>query len=736
MRRNPWLRLFLSYLSVFLFLSASLSVIFLAVIGRNAGREAQNANQVYARNVIKTFDSWLAGIEQTVIRETLTNVQLQQFFGGDHTDETYSSYLLYSRLRELLSTVNSIDSFYLYRTSDLRILSDSHMMSLNEFPDSAFINSYMTDNPGQVSWFAPRNYKAGSSSAAQTVVSLVMGIPFNTAAQGLIVLNIPLYSIQDMLQSIAQSDIHYAYLASSGGLPFDKTEKDSRRDAAVLVSEKTGWALHSGVKDAKVGSLLSLFSNSWLLAVGGTVLAALILLFLVFWRNYKPIDAISNRIAHFIRKDQFAMDGDQFAFIEAAVERLIHDSQLHEEQAARDSGLKKRYLFRDLVTGTQYISQNDWQEELKKLGLPQNCHSYLVILVEMDEYAAFEAAYSEHDRLLLKFALRSVVQEMADSYRFSVWIDWLSGDRIGSLVFLDEANYDALPDTLRMCEELRAWVEQYLKFTVTIGFGDGVQNLASIPQSYEAAAQMLEVKASAGSNQVITHETLAAKPAFALMEQLPAIHSMAHLFRTGNKEWEAVFRGIFATVRTGLPPRKTITDLADYLLLHCHGEIGELSEEAVAAWTPLYAELKEWTVRYSNVNELEEKLFAGLSRMFGELARQREKNPQYTNLDLFKAYIDAGLGDPNLSLNQISEHFHLTPQHFSAVFKELQGEKFVDYLIRIRMEKAKLLLETTSLSVQDVALAVGYVHSFSFIRVFKRVIGSTPGEFRRQAGGD
>ncbi|MDF2927121.1 MAG: AraC family transcriptional regulator [Paenibacillaceae bacterium] len=730
MRRNPWLRFFLSYLSVFLLLSASLSVTFLAVIGQNAGREAKNANQVYAQNVVKTFDSWLANIEQTVIRETSTNIQLQNFFNADLTDETYSHYLLYSRLRELFLTVSGIDSFYLYRTSDDRVLSDSHMTTLEDFKDNAFIKQFMA-NPGQSAWFPPRAYPQPSGITSQPVVSLTKGVPFGTASQGVIVINIPLYSLQDMLASISASDIHYAYLTAAQGDLFIAGEKREGDDLAAAASETTGWVLHSGLKNSKVGGLLSLLTNSWILVAVLIVLAGLALLFIVFRRNHRPIEAISNRIQHYIMKDQHALQGDQFAFIESAVERLIQESQLHEEQAAKEWRLKKRYLFRDLITGTQYIGQTEWKQELSKLGLPLDNHSYLAILIEMDHYAAFEEAYTEHDRLLLKFALQSVVQELADQYSFAVWIDWLSRDRLCNLVFLDEQERDTLPDTLRMCEELRAWVEQYLKFTVTVGFGDTVQNLSSIPQSYEAAMQMLDVKASAGHNRVITHETIADKPAYAIYDQLASIRTLSHHFRTGSREWETVYRAVFTSLKTGFPTRKMIVELADYLLHQFTDELSGLSGDATAAWGALLPRLHDSVNSFSTVEELEERLYRDLNSFFGEITQQREKHPQFHNLELFREYIEARLSDSNLSLNQISEHFELSPQHFSALFKELQGEKFVDYLIRVRMQKARVLLGSSNDSVQDIALQVGYTHSFSFIRVFKRITGFTPGEFRK-----
>ncbi|MNI88550.1 HTH-type transcriptional regulator YesS [compost metagenome] len=60
------------------------------------------------------------------------------------------------------------------------------------------------------------------------------------------------------------------------------------------------------------------------------------------------------------------------------------------------------------------------------------------------------------------------------------------------------------------------------------------------------------------------------------------------------------------------------------------------------------------------------------------------------------------------------------------------GEKFVDYLSLLRIRHARQLLEETNASIQDTAMKVGYTHALSFIRMFKKVMNVTPGDYRKQ----
>lgn len=57
--------------------------------------------------------------------------------------------------------------------------------------------------------------------------------------------------------------------------------------------------------------------------------------------------------------------------------------------------------------------------------------------------------------------------------------------------------------------------------------------------------------------------------------------------------------------------------------------------------------------------------------------------------------------------------------------------KFVDFVTELRMKETEQLLLNTDYSLQDIALKVGYANGITLGRVFKRVTGITPGDYRR-----
>ena len=84
-----------------------------------------------------------------------------------------------------------------------------------------------------------------------------------------------------------------------------------------------------------------------------------------------------------------------------------------------------------------------------------------------------------------------------------------------------------------------------------------------------------------------------------------------------------------------------------------------------------------------------------------------------------------------MSFSVLAEEFHLNPQYISQLFRNEIGVNFLAYLTSIRMEKAKKLLLSTSLSVTEVADQSGYGDYRVFTKVFKKSEGITPSQYRR-----
>ncbi|MBU3113869.1 helix-turn-helix domain-containing protein [Clostridium lacusfryxellense] len=100
-------------------------------------------------------------------------------------------------------------------------------------------------------------------------------------------------------------------------------------------------------------------------------------------------------------------------------------------------------------------------------------------------------------------------------------------------------------------------------------------------------------------------------------------------------------------------------------------------------------------------------------------------------MNRIKRYIESNYMDSNLCLYKVSSEFNLSEGYFSHLFKEQTDINFTDYLEKIRLNNANILLKGQRLSINEIAQKVGYNSAQSFRRAFKRLYGVSPTDVRK-----
>lgn len=96
-----------------------------------------------------------------------------------------------------------------------------------------------------------------------------------------------------------------------------------------------------------------------------------------------------------------------------------------------------------------------------------------------------------------------------------------------------------------------------------------------------------------------------------------------------------------------------------------------------------------------------------------------------------KKYMDQNYGK-KIGLNELADVAGFTKYYLSRLYKKYYNENIMDYLIRLRMDKAKELLEKSELSVKQISIQVGFTEPNYFTWTFKKINGDTPLKYRQE----
>lgn len=104
--------------------------------------------------------------------------------------------------------------------------------------------------------------------------------------------------------------------------------------------------------------------------------------------------------------------------------------------------------------------------------------------------------------------------------------------------------------------------------------------------------------------------------------------------------------------------------------------------------------------------------------------------PHNETIDQVCSYLAANYAQ-KLSLAEVATQFYLSPYYLSRLFRRVTGQSIVDYINSRRIEAAQRLLESTDLSISDVAEQTGFSTAAHFRRVFRELMGMSPLQYRK-----
>ena len=731
MGMNWYYRLLLSYTPIFFLIISSLIFVLFTSLNRASKDQYLETNRAIIRQMVHYTDANLQLIERNVVSEMYRNETLQSFF-EDTPKSVYDYFLIQKSMRELASSFPFAVSLYLYDESTGEFLTAEGRYSRDTFGDVAYFTAAY--NEGGKGWTDPRDYRPADRDRTERVVTLFKYYPYASGKDGAFVVNVHVKSILEQLSRLNRNAGDSITILDRSGQPFAAPSSPERATTVHASSPYTGWQFH--VESVLSGnfSVLSALSNIWSL-FGLTVIVLSIVWFTVMthWK-FKPIRTIVGKIGGYTAHGATGSGGkaprDQLKWIEGAIDHLLEKSMDYEQMQKEGLQLRQRNLFHDLLIGNRTLTDLEWQKQMESFGLPHAYERLAVVVLEIDRYARFAEQYNERDQYLLKYIIEAAIRELVQSRELFTWQVWTQPRRL-AVVFHLEGRHEPHRDTIRhLCRALQEWVRDHLELTVSAGIGDVVDSIGRIADSFRSADRNVSFKAVFGMNALIDQEAKKTKEGGEQFNWLHALLEMAHHYRRESAEWEDKLQHIFAELKRTLLSQADLANLLNNLVHQLQKAFGGFSREFLDVWQEEYVgKFRKIADHAETIDELQDQTMALMRKLAREIEQERINRRNQSVAYQIKAYIDRHYADPNLSLNQVSDRFGISPKSVSQLFKEEVGEKFLDYLLQVRFDRAKQMLRETDEPVQSIAEQVGYHHVISFHRAFKKQVGMPPGEY-------
>lgn len=336
--------------------------------------------------------------------------------------------------------------------------------------------------------------------------------------------------------------------------------------------------------------------------------------------------------------------------------------------------------------------------------------------------------FSQHQELI-PISVRRLAQDHLKPYcRFAIFN---SAEGITVVAAIDEGNTQTGLINLfnDICKESR----RVLEVAITIGIGHSSSSLQEISRSYQTAVDALGYRAIVGTGKVIYINDVEPVNRGKLQLDAKGEAKLTEVIKFGPQEQIShTIQNLSARMEDA---KVHTSQYRMYMLsiVNCMIRLMQqydLNMDEMFDGGPQHADILAGSCPRE---KFASELIPIACRMNEAMNQERDKTTKKVILEA-RHYIEENYSNPELSVEMLCRHLHMSPAYFSTVFKKETGQTYVNYVTEVRLEKAVELLNKTDDKTYVIAQKVGYQEQNYFSYVFKKKYGVSPTRYRGTQG--
>jgi len=386
-------------------------------------------------------------------------------------------------------------------------------------------------------------------------------------------------------------------------------------------------------------------------------------------------------------------------------------------------------LLQDKADLSPAASSVESAEREEWLGGIQNYRQLLSCIVIDRSYSSSFVTINESKANFVLHTVRQVIEE----YGYQVFITPVTPMEYALLLLIPRHQRGLSVHRLlsEMMQKATKHIEQYIDVTAAIGTADPVGEWRSWPVQYREALYLAQLRFFYGTGHVFFAED---SYVFVNASQLAAVFRVPEWIRqieNGDTEWKLELKH---SLRQMTLPRKETVERILQPFRSFLWELDALLHAQSSGWVQVPGACEFPLVqleKFANIRELGDWFYDLVDAAAGHLnpvKRMVDSAPRMA--EKVRQWIDTHYTEP-ISLSSASTMAGISENYLSKIFAREVGETFIQYVTRRRIERAIQLMKS-GMKIYEISEKVGYPNQGHFTKVFKRVMGQSPAEYREQ----
>lgn len=755
--RNNWL---ITYITIAL-MPILISIGMFFVLDGFLKEEINRSNEFFLTQVMQYGDELAYDVEK-LSTQLAFNVNVQRIINdksGLNDEKWYMLYECYKSLMSYSVNINAVDEYFIYFNDIDVIINNTTAKSSSEF----FLTSDLGQELSRDQWLSilKNKYRGtyvslpNSKSSSEGKLIFIQSLPFNSVSgtEASIVISMDknkLLKMADEIETLNRGKLailneNNEVIAGTSGvkLPNNIGYDNLKNQSGVLIAKVDGERMatsyiHSKAQNWKYVYIMptEVFWSKLLktrrliyFEIILSCILALAVIRILLRKNYIPIKQLLNSVSRHTSVN-INDGGNEYNLIENVVSNVINEKEeMNKWMAQQRESLVERFIER-LLKGN--LVQNTLLSSMKHLEVRFDSDYFSVMLFHVDDMKEMFKSWPDNNDLeklkIFEFVISNIVRELSEE-RYLLYFVTVDSDIVCLVNYRNAPAEDAIPVIKDICYQAQDFIKKYYKIDVTIAVSSLHNSIEEISTAFDEVAEILEFKEILGVQGVTSYDEIKHGSSHQYYYPMENEQKLINGVKAGDFEKaeeiveEIFYKNFKEKALTGNIAKFLIHNIVGTLLKAIDSIMEVTGEDYMKEFTQV-----EQLISIKNTNKIKQEILNILNSICSRINLEEDKDSDFKQKVI--SFIYENYRDENLSLAAIGDKFKMHPSYVSRLFKKQSGDGIVEFISKVRVDKAKEILKKEKLNMEEVSKSVGYSNVRTFTRAFSKLEGITPGKYR------